>query len=95
MKDAFDWKETVFMKDNVRMDFLGMEISIDKEFLYLSMIAYIKNSCDKLFPELANSNPISTPIDRPIETDSRRLDSKQTQLTPTVNKTPRIDRQHC
>ena len=48
MEEAFDCKETVFMKDYVRMDFLGMEISIDKEFMYLSMIAYIENSCDKL-----------------------------------------------
>ena len=27
IEDAFDCKETVFMKDYVRMDFLGMEIS--------------------------------------------------------------------
>ena len=51
------------MKDNVRMDFLGIRISMDKEFLYLSMIASIEHSCDKLFPDLANSKPISTPID--------------------------------
>ena len=38
------------------MAFLAMEISMDKEFLYLSMIAYIENLCDKLFPDLATSN---------------------------------------
>ncbi len=70
MEDAFDCKETVFMKACVRMDFLGIEIDMDKEFLYLSMITYIENSCDKLFPDLANSKRISTPIDRPIETGS-------------------------
>jgi hypothetical protein len=85
MEDAFDCKETVFLKEYKRMDFLGMEISMDREFLYLSMVAYIENSCDKLFPELNNSKPISTPIDRAIETDSPRLDAKQTQLALTVN----------
>ena len=85
MEDAFDCKETVFMLDNVKMDFLGMEISMDKEFLYLSTISYIENSCDRLLPDLANSKPISTPIDCPIETDLPRLDAKHTPLAVTVN----------
>jgi hypothetical protein len=85
MEDAFDCKETVHMKEYAKMDYLGLEVSKDKEFLYLSMVAYIENSCEKLFPELANSRPLSSPIDQPIELDSPRLDAGRTKMALTAN----------
>ena len=72
MEDKFDCKDTVWVKEFMRTDYLGMEISMDSEFSHLSMVAYIENSCATLFAELANSRPISTPIDRPIELESDR-----------------------
>ena len=85
MEDKFDCKDTVWMEDFTRMDYLGMGIRMDKQFLYLSMVAYIENSCELLFPELVNSKPLSTPIDRPIERDSEPLDAKGTKHALTAN----------
>jgi hypothetical protein len=85
MEEKFDCKDTVWMKQFIRMDYLGMEVSMDDEFLYLSMVAYIETSCEKLFPELHKSRPLSTPIDRPIELNSELLSPAGTQLALTAN----------
>lgn len=41
MEDKFDCKNTVWIQKFLREDLLGMEVSMDDEFMYLSMVAYI------------------------------------------------------
>jgi hypothetical protein len=83
LDQEFDCKELHPLKQNLRLDFLGMEISRDTEHLYLSMESYTRLSCE-LF-DLENSSTISTPIDRPIDPDSPPLTAESKKLFMTAN----------
>ena len=85
MEDKFDCKDTIWIQKFLREVLLGMEVSMDDEFMYLSMIAYIENVCAKLFPESKGSRPISTPVDRPIELISELLDAEGIKKVLTAN----------
>ena len=56
------------------LDYLGMDISQDDEFIYLSMTKYIDTALDLL--GWTNIKPVSTPLREAIDPDSEGLNLK-------------------
>ena len=61
----YDCKDTEWLSKDEPLDYLGMEIFMDDEFLYLSMEKYIEQALDAL--GLADIRPAKSPINAPIE----------------------------
>ena len=63
-----------YLTDGQILDYLGMLIGQDTDSIYLSMEAYIVNSCETLGVEAQNHR---TPISEPIDTDSPTLPAEE------------------
>jgi len=63
-----------YLTDGQILDYLGMLIGQDTDSIYLSMEAYIVNSCEILGVEARNHR---TPISEPIDTDSPTLPAEE------------------
>jgi len=82
LEDAFKCRDTEWLEPFIKLDYLGMEISHDHTFLYISMEAYIMN-CVRMF-KLSESGTYVTPIDKPIDCDSGLLNSAEQTLFMTA-----------
>ena len=69
--DRFECKDCEWLEQDTVLDYLGMELYMDGEKLYLTMETYIDNTLEAL--GLADIKTRESPIDRPIE-DSPLLD---------------------
>ena len=71
----FDCKDLTYLSAGSSIDYIGMDLIMDSTRIYISMARYIGNMLN-LF-DMANSKPASTPIDKPIDTDSPALPAAQ------------------
>ena len=65
LASEYECKDTEWLSKDEPLDYLGMEIFMDDEFLYLSMEKYIEQALDAL--GLADIRPAKSPINAPIE----------------------------
>ena len=65
LASEYDCKDTEWLSKDESLDYLGMEIFMDDEFLYLSMEKYIEQALDAL--GLADIRPAKSHINAPIE----------------------------
>jgi hypothetical protein len=89
MDKRFDCKGLVWIEPmGKNEDCIGMEISMDANFTYMSMCQYIWNCieviCDALGISTSKFTPVSTPMDQPIDPDSSPLDAKMSKLFMTA-----------
>ena len=88
MDDRFKCKGLVWIEPlGGKEDYLGMEISMDENYTYMSMCQYIWNCieliCDDLGMPVDKFTPVSTPMDQPIDSNSPPLDAKMAKLFMT------------
>ena len=76
LANRFDCKDTEELIIDSPLDYLGIEVSMDQEHLYLSMANYIEKAIKSMKLEVP-TREISTPIHQPIDTESEPLDAKQ------------------
>ena len=82
MDERFACKDAEWLDIDSPLDYLGMDISMDQEYIYLSMAKYIDTALELLgWTEL---KPVSTPINQPVDPDSKALKAEQRQQFMTA-----------
>ena len=71
----FKCKEAEWLSPSIPLDYLGMEVTMDGERVYICMEQYIYNMVKML--ELEGKRRYTTPIGAPIDTTSRPLSPKE------------------
>ena len=106
MDDRFDCKDLEWLEPNGdKLDYLGMEISQDDLYTYMSMCQYIANCVNSVSEmvgiPVSQFTPVSTPMDRQIDCDSTPLDAAGTRNLMTMagfigwlQLTMRVDMSH-
>jgi hypothetical protein len=70
----FQCKDLEWLAPDQPLDYLGMNISCDENYVYADMSVYIRKCIKALGWE--HLTPVGTPMDQPIDTNSNPLDSK-------------------
>ena len=73
LEEGYECKDTEWLIPFKKLDYLGMEISQDHDYTYLSMQSYILSALETVGVKVTAK--VSTPIDRPIDPDSGPLDA--------------------
>ena len=78
----FECKDADYITPDTPQDYLGMNVHMDAEYIYLSMATYITNACKALNID-NKGRSFKTPISQPIDTESPPLpiQEKKTFLT--------------
>ena len=82
MDERFSCKDAEWLDIESPMDYLGMDISQDDEFIYLSMAKYIDTALELL--GWTDIKPVSTPLREAIDPDSEGLNNDQRQQFMTA-----------
>ena len=72
MDTRFECKDYEEVKSGETIDYLGMQVAIDGDRIYLSMEKYIENACQSL--GITEGKGPAIPISDPIDTDSPPLE---------------------
>ena len=81
LEEGFSCRDTEWLSPESPLDYLGMEVSEDKESIYLSMRTYILNCAEIM--GLSTASYVSTPICEPIDPSSELLDADGRRLFMT------------
>ena len=78
----FECKDADYITPDTPQDYLGMNVHMDADYIYLSMATYITNACKVLNID-DKGRSFKTPISQPIDTESPPLpiQEKKTFLT--------------
>ena len=82
MDERFKCQPAEWLHRKSPLDLLGMWVSTDELFTYISMPKYIRESLDTL--GFANLRPVSVPMNAPVDGDSEPLDSSLKRLFLTA-----------
>ena len=83
LKEDFECKDEEYLTQQEALDYLGMIISMDADFIYLSMEKYITNAVEIL--DIKGGRTVDTPITKPIVAEeSTPLDAFGTKLFLTA-----------
>ena len=82
LDERFQCKDAEWLTPETPLDYLGMEVSIDKDRIYLSMTNYIEETLQLL--DLDGLKPASTPIDKDIDIKSVPLPAQQRRTFMTA-----------
>ena len=84
LDNQYDCKPGETLSKSSDLDYLGMEISIDDDYLWLCMQGCIQGLIKNLHDELGvSSRKVRTPIDRPIDPESEPLNAHDRRLFMT------------
>ena len=73
LQERFQCKDTEYITPESPVDYLGIDVSMDDERIYMCMLSYIDNAI-KALNITPSKRMVSTPISDPIDTDSPLLD---------------------
>ena len=82
LDSEYDCKEAEWLSIEDSLDYLGMEISMDEDYIYLSMRKYISDTLKLL--NFEDIKPVATPIHKEIFSDGMVLDYKKRKLFMTA-----------
>ena len=83
LAERFDCKEMTWLSEDTSIDFLGMDIIMDDQRVYLSMERYIDNML-KTF-DMTDCKSASTPIEKAIDPESGPLTPTEHKLLYSMN----------